>query len=452
MPTRNYLCLVLLYGTPLLSQVGVTPFEMPTALADEARMLIPPPISWEAYPTTVGSETRSNYVTTGLTVNTSYNDNVLLGENTTPVGDVVYSILPTIALDQATPRQHSTLTYSPGFTFYQHTSALNAANQYGALDFQYRLSKHVTMRLSDTFQKSSNVFDQLYPASGGAIAGSTQATPIEVVAPYADRLNNVANVGLSYQFSRNAMIGAAGIVTDSNYSNPAQASGLNNSNSYGGSVFYSLRLSTTQYIGLTYQYLRSQGNPANAQANPANGNTEIQTHALFPFYTIYFGPMFSLSLSIGPQYFDAAESGFPPFRSWTPTAKASIGWQRSHTNLAASYSRIVPGSIGLPGAFNSATVSGLVQWQMTRTWIVGSTANYSNNGNLTPNIPSSGSGGYTVSGTVLVQRSMGDHIKAELGYARLHQSYSGISVISNAPNSNREFISITYQFARPLGR
>ena len=61
-------------------------------------------------------------------------------------------------------------------------------------------------------------------------------------------------------------------------------------------------------------------------------------------------------------------------------------------------------------------------------------------------------GGHTVSGTVSVQHPMSEHFKAELGYARLHQSYSGIAVISTAPDSNREFISISYQFTRPLGR
>ncbi len=50
------------------------------------------------------------------------------------------------------------------------------------------------------------------------------------------------------------MIGAGGTFTESNYPNPAEASGLYNSNSGGGSAFYSQRLSSTQYIGVTYQY------------------------------------------------------------------------------------------------------------------------------------------------------------------------------------------------------
>jgi hypothetical protein len=41
------------------------------------------------------------------------------------------------------------------------------------------------------------------------------------------------------------MVGADAVFTLSNYSNPAQAPGLYNSNGPGGSIFYSQRLSRT---------------------------------------------------------------------------------------------------------------------------------------------------------------------------------------------------------------
>jgi hypothetical protein len=452
MLTRVCLCFALLTARPVWSQLESVPFEMPSTPADEDRMLTPPPVSGVAYPTTVGSQTRSNYLAAGLILNTAYDDNVLAGGSVTPIHDIIYSILPTISVNQTTLRQNLMLTYSPGFTIYQHTSPLNATNQTAALNFQYHLSEHTTIVLSDSFQKSSNVFSQLYPISGGAISGSTQSQPAEVIAPYANRLGNTSNAGITYQFSRNSMVGASGIVTESNYSNPTEAAGLYNSNSLGGSVFYSLRLSSAQYIGVTYQYLKSQGNPVIAGANPGNAQTEVQTHTVLPFYTIYFSPTLSLSLSVGPQYFSAAESPSSPFRSWTPSAMASMGWQRSHTNFVASYLRTVTGSVGLPGAFNSNSASASANWQIVRAWAVGSAASYSINKNVTPLFSSSIPGGHTVSGTVSILHSMTEHLKAEIGYARLHQSYSGIAVLSNAPDSNREFIAISYQLTGPLGR
>jgi hypothetical protein len=447
-----YLGFVLLMATPVWSQLGLTPFEMPATSINEAPMLTPPPVSAEGYPTVVGSQVRANYLAAGLVFNTAYNDNVIANGTTTPVSDSIYTISPTIALNQSTPRRKLALTYSSGFTFYQHTSALNAANQNAVLNFQYRLSQYTTISLRDSFQRSSNVFDQLYPLSGGAaMSGSLQA-PVTVVVPFAEQFSNTANVGISHQFSSNGMIGANGIFTENNYPDPAEAAGLYNSNSIGGSAFYSHRLSNAQYIGVTYQYLRSQGNPVNAQASPGNAQTEVQTHTLMPFYTIYLNATFSISLSGGPQYFDAGESTSPAFRSWAPSAIASIGWQRSHTNIVASYLRTVTGGVGLPGAFNSNSANASVGWQITRTWTVGSAANYSINKNVTPSLPSSNQGGHSISGTVSVQHLIGEHLNAELGYTRLHQSYSGIALISTAPDSNREFVSVSYQFTRLLGR
>jgi hypothetical protein len=414
-------------------------------------MLAPPPVSGEAYPTTVGSQARSNYLAAGLALVGSYDNNVIVGSGT-PVGDGIYSILSTIALNQTTPRQQVTLQCSPGFTFYQNTSELNAATQTAALDFQYRLSQHTTVSLRDSFQKRSNVLDQFYPLSGGVPFGSTQSPQAEVIAPYADQLSNVADAVLSHQISRNGMIGASGTFTESNYLNSHQASGLNNSNSLGGSVFYNRRLSSTQYVGVIYQYSSSQANPVNTQAIPVNNPTEVQIHTVLAFYTIYLDPSFSLSLSGGPQYFDATQSPSPRVTSWTPAIKASIGWQRSHTNFVANYSRGITGSTGLSGVFDSNGANASASWQMTRTWISGVQASYTNNKNATPTFFSSDPGGHSVSGTISVQHLMGERLTAEFGYVHLHQSYGGIAVISEAPDNDRAYISVSYRFTRPLGR
>jgi hypothetical protein len=415
-------------------------------------MLTPPPVSSEAYPTMIGSEMRSNYLTGGLIFNTAYNDNVPGGEGTTPDHDITYSIWPTIRLNLTTPRQQLTLTYAPGFTFYQHTTALNAADQNATFNFQYRISEHTTISLNDSFQQSSNVFSQPNSLSGVAISGSSQSAPIGVLAPYADRLSNAANVGLSYQFSENGMMGVGGVATQSNYPNPAEASGLYDSNSLGGSAFYNQRLSSTQYVGLIYQYLNGQSNPADAQANPANSSIEVQTHTLLPFYTIYFNPTFSLSLSGGPQYIDAVQSLSPSVSAWKPSAAASVGWQTRSTNLVASYSRTVTGGVGLPGAFDSNSANASVRWQITRAWIVECGPSYAINKNITPLFSPYSPGGHTISGAASLEYSMRDHFKAGFGYVFLHQSYGGIAVISNDPDSNREFVSVSYQFTRALGR
>jgi len=60
--------------------------------------------------------------------------------------------------------------------------------------------------------------------------------------------------------------------------------------------------------------------------------------------------------------------------------------------------------------------------------------------------------GHTLSGTASLQQQVGQHINLQLGYTRLHQDYSSVAILAATPNTNREFVSISYQFSRPLGR
>jgi hypothetical protein len=408
-------------------------------------MQTPAPVSGAAYPTETGSEARSNYLGVGLRFLTAYVDNVIPGSSTKPFSDFTYSISPTITFDQTTVRQHRTFTYSPDFTIYQRTSGLNAIDQSAAVNFQYRLSPHVAMNLRDSFSQSSNVFNQPDALLGGAISGSPQASPAGVIAPFASTITNAANAQVSYQFSRNGMIGGGGTFTELDYPNPAEAAGLNNSGSLGGSAFYNHRLSKTQYMGVTYQY-------SNDQAGPTTEQSKTQTHSLLFFYSVYLTQSFSLSFSGGPQYSQVAESLSPPSRSWTPSSTASMSWQRSRTNLAASYSRIVTGGGGLLGAFESTSASASARWQATRAWTIGASAGYVINKSITPLFSASGPGGHSISGTASIERPIGARFSAELGYTRLHESYGSVAVISEDPDSDRGYISISYQLKRPLGR
>jgi hypothetical protein len=398
------------------------------------------------------SEQRSDYFATGLILSTAYDNNVVGGANAKPASEVSYIIWPTVTLDRVTTRQHTTFTYSPGFTFYQPTSALDEVDQDASVEFQYQPSAYAEFIVRDSLQKSSNVFNQPDPLSGVSLSGSTQSPPEQVIAPFAERISNTTDMALSYQFNRNQMIGAGGIASELNYPNSAEASNFYNSDSRGGSAFYSNRRSSTQYIGVTYQYLWTQANPVVAQTNPANLGINTKTQSYYPFYTNYLNRALSVSMAAGPQYFDVASSLSQPVRSWTPAAIASIGWQGSRTACSANYIRTVTGGIGVSGAFESNNANTLARWQVTRTWIVGTAVSYAVNKNVSPLLPTSIPGGHTIAGSVTLQHLIGKHYRAELGYAHLHQSYSGIAIIAADPDSDRVYFSLSYQLTRPLGR
>ena len=438
MITRICLGLSLLVAMPAWAQVEPSATGSPAS--DEA-MQTPPPVSGASYPTETGSEARSNYLRAGFSAYLGYDNNVLENGSSTPAADFNYSIRPAIAIDQSTPRTHRAFGYSPSFTIYQNDSSRNESDQDATASFQYRLSPHTEISLTDSFEKSTNVFNQ--PLAG--VSGSPQVPTEAVIAPFAEHLGNTSSAEFSYQFSLNGMFGASGMSAIVNYPNPAQASGLTNSNSYGASAFYNLRLSNTQYMGFIYQH-------ATMAASAASGNSNTGTDTIYCYYTLYLKHALSLSASGGPQHFDVNQVPFPESAAWTPAITASAGWQLSRINFAVSYSRTVSGAGGLVGAFNSSSVNGFARWQLARTWTMGGGASYATQNNVVPALASLNPGGHTVSGTFSVQHPISEHFAAEAGYARLHQIYSGISSISQFPDSDREYVAISYQLSRPLGR
>jgi hypothetical protein len=93
-----------------------------------------------------------------------------------------------------------------------------------------------------------------------------------------------------------------------------------------------------------------------------------------------------------------------------------------------------------------------VRWQVLRTWTVGSAASYTIFKNVIPVSSPASQGGHTVSGSFSTQHQIGEHFSAEIGYSRIHQSYGSVAAVAENPDGDHEYISITYQFARPLGR
>jgi len=416
----------------------------------EDRMLTPPVVSGQSYPTVSSSQERSNYLRGGLSFTSAYSDNVGT-VNGHPESDVSYSVAPTVALDETTTRLHWTMTYAPGFTFYQRTSGRNEADQNALINFQYRLSPHVTFSAGDGFQKSSSVFNQPDLGSAGGVSGGTQGGNFSVIAPVADRLSNSGNVGITYQYAANSMIGASGTFTNLHYPNQAEVPGLFDSESQGGSAFYSLRLSPMHYIGATYQYQR-------LQSFPAPGTNQTQTHALLAFYTLYPTKRFSVSFfggaqyaDIGPQFAATGSSASPASRSWNPAAGASLSWQGRLSNLALSYLHVISGGGGLIGAVRQDSGSLSIGQQLSKTLSASLAGGYAQNDILAAPAMFNGNG-HTFSGTASLRQQFGQHVNAQLGYTRLHQDYGTVAVLAAFPDVNREFVSLSYQFSRPLGR
>jgi hypothetical protein len=435
------LILGLAVAVPALSQVVP---EASGGSGDESQMQTPPPVSNQSYPTEVGAEARSNYLRGELSFATSYVDNLYAGSSA-PIAETTYSIWPSVAYDQVTPRQHRKFTYSPGFTFYQPSSSLNETDQSLNALYEYRLTEHLTLNANDSFQKSSTSSTLLGSANGGAVSGSPQPVTPGLLAPFAERLTNVANAQLSFQFSSTGMIGVSGTLMKMDYPNSSESAGLYNSDERGGAAFYNRRISASQYVGVNYQYFH-------IVAYPQVGQSVTQTDGISAYYSVYPRHNFSISVSSGAQYYTITQTSFPDSGGWRPIVVASVGWQGVRTNLAVSYSRQVSAGGGLLGAFDSSSANALARWQVSRALTAGASANYAINNSITSFLNAGAQNGHSLSGAATVGYTINQHFVMNFEYDRVHQSYNGIAAISSNPNSDRETISLAWQFIRPLGR
>ncbi len=433
----------LIVTAPVLAQVE--PGATGGAATDsDTQMMTPPPASGEAYPTTFGSGARSNYLSLGLSANGGYVNNVFPGSTLPVSNDAMISIAPSITLSRSTGREHLDLGYVPSLLIYEPKSTLNTIDQSAVLTFGYRVSQKASLELDDNFYRISSVFDAPYNFSNGLITGSTQTPTATVIAPFATQLGNTAHGILSYQFGRDGMLGGGGSFSTTEFPNPANSSGLSNSNDIGASAFYNRRLSRSQYIGLEYEFGRVTTDYLKQQGT-------IDTHLLLPFYTLYLSKTISFSVSAGIEHTDLTLAQSQAIQSWSPSVIASMGWQNSRTNLAASYSHTITSGGGLFGAFNSNGGSAAFSWRLTSAW----SANLSVTGLTTSDVSPQvipNEGGTLISGQASLSRAIGEHFNTGFGYERLHEEYSGVAVISENPDSYQVYCRITYEFRKPLGR
>jgi len=446
MRARTQLVLLLLsfVALPLFAQVApeATGGEAPGLI--DTQMMTPPPSSGTLYPNFTGAEVRSNYLSAELAVNAAYFDNVLPGATAQPVGDTTYSILPELTLNRNTPRQQIALNYTPTIIFYEPTSTLNSFNHSASLTFQDRLSPHFAINLQNFFTRTNNWFSSAYPSAAGGITGTAQGPAPALIAPFAEEMSDTAEGAFSYQFARNGMIGAGGTYSYLDYPS-SDALGLFGSRGEGASAFYSRRVSSGEYIGLSYSYDRNA-------IGPANPPIETQVHSFLPFYTAYFTPAFSISISGGAQHVSEDQDQPANFVQWSPAGVINMDWHGKRGDFAASYLHTIISGEGLYGAFYSDSANGAGGWKFSSTWSGRLAVSYTTTSAVTrvAGLTYNGGNGFTLGASL--KRTIGERFSAEVGYDRLQEDYTGIPVLTENPDSDRGYITVTYEFRKPLGR
>jgi len=426
--------------------------------SEDTRIVTPAPVNVQATSLAYSTETeRSNYLRAGIGFSASYDTNVYSAANGSAVSDESYSVFPSIAIAQTTPRLRWDLSYDPGYTFYQNTSALNQSDQRVNGDFSYRLSPHVTLALADNFTRTSNILNQPTPQAPVSVGGLLESPNPGLVAPIMDMIGNTGSAQISYHFSASDITGASGTFTELRYPNQAEAPGfggaigcsskatlcaLFGASARGGEAFYAHRISRRHYFGATYQYQE-------LLTDPSVNNAKVQSAVLF--YTLVPRANFSLSFFGGPQHSDVYGTGIVERGMWSPEAGAGLGWQGKQTSVSAALTRRISDGGGLVGPVTSYSATVGVRHQLTRYLTVGAVGSYADSAVL-QTLPSFTNSGHTISGSISAQRQWGQHFSTELAYMRLRQDYGGVLASVISPDRNRVWATLFYHFQRPIGR
>lgn len=443
------LALFMVISLPMLAQTGVDDSITDAPAPDQSEMMIPPPVSNEAYVTVVGTEERSNYLRLGMTVSGGYIRNLYPGTVGSNINEATYLLQPLIEFDRTGTRLHSVISYSPSFGWYQVPKVVNTTDQDATANVQLRLSPHVSLLVDENFRKMSTAFGQTTANFQTAVTGGAQIVTPGIYGLFEPQVSNESSAVLSWQFSRDDMIAGSARIGTLHFTNPTQSGGLYNTNAQGGSGSWTHRAGARQYVGGLYQLSFVQAKPA---GSAEIGSSDTHTDNLFAFYTTYLTPHLSLSVQGGGQFYTISERPDNAHDSaWSPGGSASVGWQGPHTAFAMSYDRLVTAGQGILDAFRTDSVAAVAHWQMARTWTAGFDSSYSRLSNVT-GLPGAVGYGHSVSGGVTVGHKITPSLQMNCNYDRIHESYGNIPSISRNPDTDRVLFSVSYALSRPIGQ
>jgi hypothetical protein len=427
------------------------------AVVDELRAPAPALLGGDSSSLAFSSELeRSNYLRGGISIGATYDDNAA-SSPTTRISDFSYSILPNIQLDQTRSRLHWVLGYFGGFTANQRLTTRNQGSHNLTGSLQYRLSPHVDLRLSDSFLDTTGLLQQFQNGLGAPVTGPINQPNPTLITPLARNINNTGSADMSYQFSANDMIGAGGTFYDSHFRDlPASSGTLLDTSTRSADAYYNHRFTPRNWTGVTYKFQRlTQG----------SGGEVTDTHSILLSHTIYLRQRMTLSFFAGPEYSEintvtVTANIAPPVISFATISSAehqlsasggaSFGWQGALTSIRLDASRKVSDGGGLLGAVELDSVGAGIRRQLGKTTAVHLNALYGHNREL-------GSAAVgtkplkSAAGGLGIEQQLAANFMLRLDYGRDYQSGSNISTVGSV-NHNRESVSISYNFTRPMGR
>ena len=393
---------------------------------------------------------RSNYLRGGVNVGATYDDNPLLlpsGE----VGNASVSIFPNISIQESSSRMRWSLGYAGGLTVNQRFTNQDQGSHNLTFDSQYRLSPHVNLRVAENFSLTTGFFDA---GNGAEVVVGSGGPNASLITPLSTQRSSTTTVETNYHFALNDLIGASGSFYDLHFTNIPAGTQLTDSETASGSAFWLHRIVGSDWGGVSYRFDRITFNP---------GGGETQVHSFLAVNTLSVSKRFTLSGFVGPQYSDnqgLAPGALQPSQSsdWAVSGGAEGGWRNQHTSVSGGYSRTVSDGGGVLGSVRLQTIYGNFRRQLTPGWTAALSASHGTNQSLTVPFAASASSVNLTSAGISLERNVGRSIGLRMGYSHDFQQQFGVpGSTQTSPlqtldaSRNRFFVTLSYQWAKPLG-
>ena len=434
--------------TPAPALSGIVGIDAPAAEEDTSAALpqIPGLLGGRGPSLTFRAEQeRSNYLRGGINIGGTYDDNALLASNGA-VNNTTYSIFPNIAIDQTFPRAHWSLAYAAGLTVNERFTNHNQGSHDLAFDSQFRLSPHVNLRLAEDFALTTGFFD-----SGNPVLAGNGGPNVNLIAPLSQQRTSSTVAEINYHFALKDVVGVSGSFYDLHFNDVTPGEVLADTRTAAGSAFWLHGLFGRDWIGASYRFERFT-------FDPGSGQTNLHSFLIIDSYDL--PGRFTISGFVGPEYSDNRGllngSGDPEeqFTNWSVAAGADLGWQKEHTSVTAGFSRRVSDGGGLLGVVRFQGVHGDLRQALSPSWSVSLGGSYGTNRALTVPVAGSASSINSASLGASISRNLGKSLSVQAGYAHEFQDQMGTldAAFQGSAHRNRFFVTLGYQWSRPLGR
>jgi hypothetical protein len=390
---------------------------------------------------------RSNYLRGGVNVGAVYDSNPLL----VPSGaesNTSESIFPNIKIEESSSRMRWTLGYAGGLTVNQKFTSQNQGSQNLNFDSQYRLSPHANLRVAEAFSMTTGLFDA---GNGAEVVAGSGGPNVSLITPLSTQRSSLTTVETNYHFALNDLIGASGSFYDLHFTNVPAGTQLTNSETASGSAFWLHRIVGSDWGGASYRFERITFN-ANSGETRVHSFSAINTMSVSKQFTLtgFVGPQYSESQGLAPGAVQLTQSN-----RWSVAGGAEGGWRNQHTSVFAGYSRTISDGGGVLGSVLLQTVYANFRRQLTPGWSAALTASHGTNQSLIVPLATSASSVNLTSAGISLERNVGKSIGLRMGYTHDFQEQFGVPGPTQAStldaNRNRFFVTLSYQWAKPLG-